>query len=719
MKQVIQSARTGKLALKSVPEPQVKSGCLLVRTRASLISAGTERMVIDFAKKSLAGKAKERPDLVRKVMDKARRDGLVSTFKAVMARLDEPLPLGYSAAGEVVTVGRGLEGAFRVGQRVAMAGAGLANHAELNVVPRNLLSPIPDGVTDEEACFGTMGAIALAGVRNLSAQLGDVVAVMGVGLVGQLAIQLLALQGARVIAIDVNPERLALARRMGAALTWLLGEEGMVEAAMAMTGGLGCDSILICAATESSEPLNTAAELARDRARVVMVGKTGTEFPYAAYMKKELQLMVSRSYGPGRYDEDFEGRGVKYPAGWVRWTETENLRECVRLMDPALPRRLDVGALITHRFPFERAENAYQLVTGGTEPHLGVVLHYDAPAPAASARILPVTRPSAGRCVMGVIGAGNFARTVLLPELKRLSGVEFRTICTTRGQTADHAKQAFGFAHATTDLDEMLADPAINGVLVATRHSNHAELTARCLAAGKSVIVEKPLALDRTQLNQVIAARSGSTAFFTIGFNRRFAPMSVKARQALANHVGPKMLVLRVNAGALPAESWVNAAEEGGGRILGELCHFIDLARMLAGSPIVTVQADAAGLTHGGCDDLTVTLSFADGSLATIIYTAQGDSSFSKERFECFASGTVIAIDNFLTLSVTEKGRTRTEKAKLGQDKGHRAELEAFVRAVTAGGTAPVDEAELIETSLATIAVLDSLREGRRVSLEP
>ena len=716
MKQIIQSARSGKLSLKQVPDPQVRGGSVLVRTRASLISAGTERMVIDFAKKSLAGKAKERPDLVKKVLDKARRDGVLATFKAVMARLDEPLPLGYSAAGEVVAVGAGLEGAFRVGQRVAVAGAGLANHAELNVVPRNLVAPIPDGVSDEEACFGTLASIALAGVRNLAPQLGDVVLVVGVGLVGQLASQLLALSGARVVAVDVDPGRLDLAKRTGAELTWRLGEAGLAEAVAALTGGVGCDGILIAAATDSSEPLEIAAELARDRAHVVMVGKTGTEFPYAAFMKKELQLMVSRSYGPGRYDEDFEGRGVKYPVGWVRWTEADNLRECVRLMDPALARRLDVGALVTHRFPFDQAEAAYTLVTERTEPNMGVVLRYE-DAAKTPAPVFAAAAPASGKCVLGVIGAGNFARTVLLPELKRIGGVELRTICTTRGQTADHAKEAFGFAHATTDLDAVLNDPAVNAVLVATRHSNHAALTARVLAAGKSVIVEKPLALDRDQLNQVIAARQASDAFFTVGFNRRFAPMVVKARQMLARHSGPKMLVLRVNAGALPAESWVNAAEEGGGRILGEGCHFIDLARSLAGSAITSVQADAAKVTHGGCDDLTITLGFADGSLATIVYTAQGDSGFSKERFECFAGGTVIAIDNFLSLSITENGRTRVEKAKMGQDKGHRGELEAFAAAVAAGGPAPVDEAELVETSLATIAVLESLSQGRRIDL--
>lgn len=718
MKQVVQSARTGKLALKDVPAPRVRAGALLVRTTASLISAGTERMIIDFARKSLAGKAKERPDLVRKVVDKARRDGIAATFRAVLARLDEPLPLGYSAAGEVVEVGAGLEGLFRPGQRVAMAGAGLANHAELNVVPRNLVVPIPDDVADEDACFGTLGAIAMAGFRSLGAQLGDVVAVLGAGLVGQMAIRQLVLAGARVIALDVNPARLDLARAFGAELTWIVGEPGLAEAVAALSGGLGCDSILVAAATESSEPLETAAEIARDRARIVLVGKTGTEFNYAAFMKKELTLTVSRSYGPGRYDDDYEGRGVKYPAGWVRWTETENLRECLRLMSPSLPRPLAVNDMITHRFAFDQVEQAYELVTTGSEPHLGVVLKYAAAARAT----LPAPTPLTGKapqdaCVLGVVGAGNFARTVLLPELKRIGTVRMHTICTQRGLSTDHSQQTFGFAQATTDLTQVLADASINAVLVATRHSNHAELTAQALAAGKNVLVEKPLALDREQLAQVAQARAGANAFFMVGFNRRFAPMSRKARAHLARHPGAKMLVLRVNAGALPAESWVNAAEEGGGRILGEVCHFIDLARYLAASPIIGVQAQAAEITHGGCDDLTIALSFADGSLATIIYTAQGDSAFSKERYECFAGGTVVAIDNFLTLSITEGGRTKVEKASLGQDKGHRGELEAFATAVAAGTGAPIDEAELLETSLATIAVLESLRQGTRIDL--
>ncbi|MBF0094711.1 MAG: bi-domain-containing oxidoreductase [Alphaproteobacteria bacterium] len=720
MKQVIQSARSGKLALREVPEPRVRAGHVLVGTGASLISAGTERMVVEFARQSLAGKARSRPDLVRKVMDKARRDGLAATFRAVLARLDEPLPLGYSSAGTVVAVGAGLEGAFRVGQRVACAGAGLANHAELNVVPRALLAGIPDDVGDEEASFATLGAIALHSVRTLGAGLGDVVAVLGMGLVGQLAAQFLSLAGARALVLDYNQERLDLARRLGAELAWNLKEpSGLIEAVAALTGGRGCDAVLIAAATSSSEPLRLSAQLARDRARVVMVGKTGTEFPYADFMKKELSVTVSRSYGPGRYDEAFEGRGVGYPVGWVRWTETDNLAECVRLMSPSLPRRLDVGALITHRFDFDRAEDAYALVLGEEEPHLGVVLRYAArPSATTKPEFAPaVPRGATGRCVIGVIGAGAFARTVLLPELKRLEGVTLGTIVTQRGATAEHARQAFGFARAGTDPEMVFADPAVNAVLIATRHASHADLTARALAAGKSVLVEKPLALDREQLDTVVRARQGAAGFFMVGFNRRFAPMAVRARAHLARHVGPKFLLLRVNAGALPPDTWVNAGDEGGGRILGEVCHFVDLARYLAGADILSVQADSGEAVAGVCDDLTVTLRFADGSLATIAYTALGDTAFSKERFEAFAGGTVATIDNFLELTLAASGRVTREKARLGQDKGHRAEVEAFVRAVTTGGPAPVDEGDTVQASLATIAVLESLRGGGRIVL--
>ncbi|MFB3134433.1 MAG: bi-domain-containing oxidoreductase, partial [Rhodospirillales bacterium] len=628
----------------------------------------------------------------------------------------------------VVAAGAGLEGVFRVGERVAVAGAGLANHAELNVVPRALVAPVPDDVPDEEACFATLAAISLHAVRTLGPGLGDVVAVLGVGLVGQLAVQLLTLSGARAVALDYNPGRLDLARRMGAQAALDLADGGVAEAVSALTAGVGCDGILIAAATESSEPLATAAAIARDRARVCMVGDTGTAFPRREFMQKELNLVVSRSYGPGRYDEDFEGRGVKYPAGFVRWTETENLAECVRLMSPALARRLDVAPLITHRFPLDEAEAAYAMVTGASEPHLGVVLTYggdsadaaDAGAPAgARDPSFPATAagPAGKGCVLGVIGAGNFARTVLLPELKKLAGVRLHTVVTRRGASAEKTRQTFGFAHAGADEAAVLENPDINAVLIATRHDSHAELTARALEADKAVLVEKPLGLDRQQINRVIEARNGSAAFFQVGFNRRFAPLAVTVRDRLRGTAGPRFVLLRVNAGSMAADHWVRASDEGGGRILGEVCHFVDLARFLIGAPIASVLADTGEATGGISDDVTVTLRFADGSLATVAYTALGDMAFGKERIEAYAGGAVFTIDDFRTLVVAEDGRVASHGSRRRQDKGFTGALKAFVGAVAAGGPAPVDEAEVVETSFATIAVLESLRAGTRIDL--
>ena len=722
MKQVVQSARSGKLALKEVPEARVRAGHLLVRTRASLISAGTERMVVQFAKKSLAAKAKARPDLVKKVLDKAKRDGIGATIRAVMARLDEPLPLGYSAVGDVVEVGAGLEGKFRVGQRVAIAGAGLANHAELNAVPENLCAPVPDDVNDEEACFGTLAAIAMNGVRLLEPQLGDVVAVIGAGLVGQLAAQLLDLAGCRVIVLDYNAERLKLAEYGGAELVCDLGEGDPAAAIMDLSGGRGCDGVLIAAATDSSEPFDLAANIARDRGKISLVGITGTEFDYRLFMKKELSLVVSRSYGPGRYDPDFENRHVKYPVGFVRWTETRNLEESVRLMSRRRDHRLAVEQMITHRFPFDDAERAYDMVTNNTEPHLGVILEYAGEKAEKTPKLrtpaaVSSGKPAAGKCVLGVIGAGNFARTVLLPRLKKIDIVELHTLVTQRGISAGHSQETFGFAHADSDDAAIFDNPDINAVLITTPHSTHAALTAKALKAGKSVLVEKPLALDREQLNEVIRARMTSDAFLQVGFNRRFAPLSVKARDRLAAAGGTKYVLLRVNAGRLPEESWQNAPEEGHGRILGEVCHFVDLARFLVDADIKSVQANAATVTQGACDDLTVSLNFADGSLATVAYTALGDTAYSKELVEAFAGGTVININDFRAMTVTAKGHESKAGRSMEQDKGHAAELKAFADAVAAGGPAPADEAELVQSSFATIAVLESLQRGGPVDL--
>jgi predicted dehydrogenase/threonine dehydrogenase-like Zn-dependent dehydrogenase len=707
MKQVIQNMRTGQLSLADVPAPQVRAEHLLVRTTASLISAGTERMLVDFANKTLIGKARSRPDLVRKVLDKTRRDGLLPTLRTVMTRLDEPLPLGYSAAGVVTGVGRGLEARYGVGQRVALAGAGTANHAELNSVPAPLVAPVPDDVSDEEAAFGTVASIALHGVRNLQPGLGDVIAVIGVGLVGLLAIQLLALSGVRVVALDIDAGRLALARRLGAEWSFELDDTNVDGAIRAATHGRGADGILVAAATDSDEPLALAGTIARDRAKVCLVGKVGTGFSFGDFMKKELSLVVSRSYGPGRYDDEFETGRVKYPVGFVRWTESENLAECLRLMSRERGRRLIVEDLITHRFDIAQAEAAYEQVLNGAQPSLGVVLRY--PPPVAPVRAaVPLPRPSkTDDCRVGVIGAGKFAGSVLLPALVK-AGAGLHAVVTSRGMTAEHAKSRYGFERAGTDPRSIMDDPSIDAVVILTPHDLHAELTAAALAAGKAVFVEKPLGLTRRDLAAVVEARQQASRFFTVGFNRRFSPLTIQARDHLRGLPGPRVVLIRVNAGP--------AAEERD-RVLGEMCHFVDLARSLVGAPIRSVQAVAATAGSLGESDVTATLGFADGSVATIVYTGLGDSSFPKELIEVYAAGTVVRIDDFRVLSVIVNGRTTSRKAVGGQDKGHKAEMAAFVAAVRGRDAPPIPEAELFETSLATIAVIESLQSGATVSI--
>jgi predicted dehydrogenase/threonine dehydrogenase-like Zn-dependent dehydrogenase len=724
MKQIVQSVSTGALSVRDVPVPRVMPGHLLVRTAASLISAGTERMVVEFAKKSLIGKAKSRPDLVKQVISKIHRDGLLATLDAVRARLDQPLPLGYSASGVVLEVGSGLEGSFQVGDRVAIAGAGIANHAEYNVAPGNLAASVPDDVSHFEACFGTLASIALNGIRLLEPKLGDVVGVIGAGLVGQLAAQLLAIHGCRAVCLDYSAQRLTLARSLGAEFTWNLADGSPSAFIGSQTNGVGCDGVVITAATPSSEPFETAASIARDRARISLVGITGTAFPYREFMKKELSVVVSRSYGPGRYDSEFEKRNLKYPVGWIRWTEADNLTECVRLMSSRRTLRLTPAALTTHRFSIQEAERAYELVTEGTEPHLGVVIEYPMdqhakaePIAAVEMRSGPHLDPARSRCVLGMIGAGSFARSKLLPTLARQPQVVLHTVVTQRGVSADDTQRKFGFRHCGTDEAAIFDDPEINAVVITTPHSSHAALTARALSAGKAVMVEKPLALTRDELNSVVQARNMSSAFFQVGFNRRFAPMIASLCRHLAPLSGPKNILMRINAGQLAPDSWQREPDEGNGRILGELCHFVDLARLLIGTPIGAVRADAARLRRGLCEDVTAAIRFTDGSLCTLVYTAVGDPAYSKERIECYAGGTVATIDNFRTLEIVANGSIRRQSSRLKQDKGHYAELEAFVAAVVENTGSPVPEADIVETSLATIAVVESLRTGSVVYL--
>jgi predicted dehydrogenase/threonine dehydrogenase-like Zn-dependent dehydrogenase len=714
MKQVLQSFRTGVLKVDDVPETVVKSGGVLVRTAASLISAGTEKMAIDLAQKSLAGKAKERPDLVRQVISKVQREGLVSTFHTVKARLDAPLALGYSSAGVVREVGRGAE-EFRVGDRVACAGMNYASHAETVFVPKNLAVRIPDGVSFEEAAFVTLGAIALQGVRTAEVRLGEAVAVIGLGLLGQLTVQILKAAGCRVVAVDLDPAKVALARAHGADLGVLRGED-VAGAVNQFTAGCGVDAVIITAAAETNDPTELAGEIARDRAVVSMVGAVKMDVPRKVYYEKELQLRLSRSYGPGRYDASYEERGVDYPIGYVRWTERRNMAEFLRLV---AAQAVTLDRLITHRFDINDAARAYDIITGkDRQPFLGVLLTYAQTSSAPSLVVPLVSKRAARRGAggirlgvnLGVIGAGNFAKSVLLPRLAKLEGVTLAGIATATGRNAKAVGEQYGFGFATTDYRALLARDEVNTVLIATRHDTHARFAAEAVRAGKAVYVEKPLAISEEGLREVAEAVAASEGRVMVGFNRRFSELAEQLKRAFASEGGrrePLAVTYRVNAGEVPKESWIQG-EEGGGRVVGEVCHFVDFLQFLTDSDPVEVFAYAS---EAGSDTLSVVVKFADGSIGNINYFATGDRSFPKERIEVYGGGRVAVLDDFRTLEVWAGGRRKVTK-RLAPDKGFDRELAAFAAAVQAGGEMPISWPSLLVTTLTTLRIEDALRHG-------
>lgn len=712
MKQVVQNMRSGQLSVTDVPAPRVGRGEVLVATKASLISAGTERMLVDFAQKSLISKAAERPDLVKKVLEKLQRDGIGATMQAVFSRLEEPLPLGYSAAGEVIGVGAGLEATYKVGDRVAIAGAGIANHAEVNAVPKNLVVPVPSDVPDEHACFATVVAIAMQGFRNSGAVLGDHVLVIGLGLVGQITVQLASAAGCQVFAVDYDPERVKLAMEGGAHEVFLLSSGSPDARIAAFTKNKGFDAVVVCAATDSSEPVEAAARWARDRATVVLTGKTGTELPYRDYMGKELKFVISRSYGPGRYDPNYEQKGQDYPVGWVRWTERENLAEAVRLMGAG---KLAIDKLISHRFDIAEANLAYDLILEKAVPSLGVVLTYPRPVDERSTPrvMLRMVEPKGGNAAIGLIGAGGFARGVLIPALKGLKHVSLTGIVSRGGLSARTAGERFGFAYAAQSADDVLADPNTDAVIIATRHDTHAALTIDALRQGKHVFVEKPLALSETELEGVFDALKTSGKALMVGFNRRFSPYTQALAAQFANIGGPRQVLLRVNAGRLDDGNWQNDPKVGGGRLLGEACHFIDLGCFLAGGKPVEVSATAGQ----GQDNYAITLRFDNGSLATVLYTSDGDTSVSKEYIEVFGGGAVGVIDNFRTGYFSRNGTKATIKVPGGQNKGHAAEMEAFVAAIRGQQPLAMMLEDIYLSTKATLAAQRAMAEGVPVRL--
>lgn len=718
MKQVVQEISTGNTILLDVPVPSPQPGMALVRTVASLVSVGTERALVEFAGKSLLGKARSRPDLVRQVIKKIQREGLLTTIEAVQNRLDQPLPLGYSSAGTVVGLGDGLEG-YEVGDRVACAGGGFAVHAEYALVPKNLLAKLPDAVGFEQGAVTTLGAIALHGFRLGDAGVRDRVAVVGLGLLGLLAALIARAAGCAVLGIDVDTARVERARSLGIEA---VEREGAESAGSSFTAGHGFDLVQICADTVSNDTVELAGTLARDKGTVVSTGVVGTELPRKTYFEKELRFVVSRSYGPGRYDPAYEQGGHDYPYGYVRWTEGRNLEAFIELLAEG---SVDVDALITHRFPIDQATDAYEFIANPDEDFLGVLLIYQQgyEEEAAAGKHIQL-RSKAARTEeqinLGVIGAGNFATAVLFSEMKKISGLNWVGLATASGISSGHAGRRYGFQYATSDVGELIEDERINTIVVLTRHNLHAELVSTALSAGKHVFCEKPLAIDSGSLENVAQALSSADGLLMVGFNRRFAPLAVRLKERLAAVQDPLMMQYRVNAGMLPDDHWLHDPEQGGGRIIGEACHFIDFLTFLAGQPPVEVQT--MGLANDARfheDNVQVTLRFAGGSVGAITYVANGSRAFPKERVEIFGGGQVAVLEDFRVLELVAGGRKRTFRSWLRQDKGHQGEWEAFKKAILSGGPPPIEYADLFAVTQASFAAVESLRSGERIEIKP
>lgn len=702
MKQLVQGLNQAGVVTLDVPAPRVKAGHLLIRTRASIISPGTERMLVQFGRAGFLQKARMQPEKVRQVLTKVRSDGLAATLSSVQAKLQQAVPLGYSQVGDVVAVGEKVNG-FHVGDRVVSNGP----HAEYAMVAVNLCARVPVGpdvLPDEAAAFTVLGAIALQGVRLASPTLGETFAVFGLGLLGLLTVQLLHSNGCRVIALDFDTERLDLAARFGAHTVDLKKVSDPVNTVGEMLQGSGVDGALLTLSSASSLPVHQAAQMCRKRGRIVLVGVTGLQLQRADFYEKELSFQVSCSYGPGRYDPQYEKAGHDYPLAFVRWTEQRNFEAVLNLLASG---RLNVAPLISERVPFEQAGHVYENLAGAKGP-LGVVLQYQAPksplAQPAHTLIGPTVRnparaPQGSR--VAVLGTGQFACQVLLPAL-HTAGAQLEWLVSDSGTSAAWAAWRWGARRVSTAISDMLADPGVGAVVIATRHDSHAALVTQALRAGKAVFVEKPLALSLEELREVETAYRAANghALLAVGFNRRFAPQVQRMKGLLQGIPGAKTIVITVNAGHLPAHHWLLDHNIGGGRLIGEGCHFIDLLRHLVGAPISRWQR-LGGASEN--QDFALHLQFTDGSSGTVHYVASGHRAFPKERIEVFAGGRVLQLDNFRTLKGYGFPAFRSQR-RWRQDKGHQANITAFLAAATGHSAAPIPFEELLEVHRVTLA---------------
>lgn len=718
MKAVLQNFKTGEMTVEDVPPPVLKDDGVLVHNVVSLVSAGTEKAVIELAKMNPLQKARARPDLVKKVLNKAGQEGLLATARIVSNLISSPLPLGYSCAGIVAEVGSHVADIVP-GQRVGCAGLGYANHAEVVYVPRNLLVPVPDAVSFADASFVTVGAIAMHGVRQAELTLGETVVVLGAGLVGQIAAQICSASGCKVFCIDIDKNKIQLAKELGAGDGIVLGQGDVAAAVMAFTRGQGADVVLITAGTKSNEPISMAPELVRDRGRVIAIGEVGHNVPRRAYFEKEIDLKQSRSYGPGRYDPDYEEKGHDYPIGYVRWTENRNM---AAFLDLVASRRIKLDALVTHRFSIAEADKAYNFLTGRNEsPYIGLLLDYENDDHHANSVILEENHSqrskSSGEISLGVIGAGQFAQGILLPALKDVPGISFHAFSTGSGLTSVNVARKYRAVKCTSDYNEILNDKNIDAVLIATRHDTHADMVSKALAAGKHCFVEKPLAIDQAGLDKVIEAYHNSDVILLTGFNRRFSPLAKRLHDEIS---GNKLVMqYRINAGFIPGSHWHQDTKEGGGRIIGEICHFIDVMQFVCGANVVSVSANAVTDNNSPSDpdNLLISLSFADGSIGTVAYVADGDPGFPKERLEVFGGGCVGVIDNWRSLLVRGCGKKLRRRCWLQAEKGFPQEMSAFIEGVRCG-VSPISFESQIGATMATFAVKKSIRLGSKIIID-
>lgn len=712
MKQILQNTRSGEISVEEVPAPTLQPGRVLVRNAASVISSGTERSAVEDAKKNLLTRAKERPDAVRKVIDRVKSEGIGAAYSAIKAKLDSSVALGYSASGIVTAVAADVSD-IKPGDRVACAGTGYASHAEVLSVPRNLCVRLPENIGFDEGAFGTLGAIALQGVRIAAPTLGESAVVIGLGLLGQITVQLLKATGCRVFGVDLDESKFALAAASGADKCSTPSEAPSLI--QNWSRDRGADAVVITAGTSSNEPIDLAGEILRIKGRVVVVGLVPMNVPRANYFRKELSLTISMSYGPGRYDAEYEERGHDYPFAYVRWTEGRNIEAFLDLIANG---SVDVKKLLTHRFPINSGRDAYALISGENKsPSLGILLEYDQTREINSEPRQEFAAKS-GNLSIGLIGAGDYARAMLLPHFKN-EKAEFISVATASGVSAKNIAAQFGFANTAGSADEVIDDPGVNAVVIATRHDTHASYVAAALRARKHVFVEKPLALNELELNEVITAARDSKGSLTVGFNRRFSPAARAAKDFFSHIDAPLSIVYRVNAGRIPREHWIHGPVEGGGRIIGEVCHFVDLMQFLTGSLPTRVHAESLNSRSSASiddDSIVVTIKFTDGSIGTIAYLAEGDKALAKEYVEIFAAGRSFVIDDFRKTHAYAGGKETIKK--LGrQDKGQHDEVAAFCGLVRQGGEPLISLQSLAATARATFRILESLRTGRALPL--